>query len=151
MRKFKVLKLPNVSENASPIYYKRKRYTNVLFHKIFLPKKWGWARRAHASAKRLPPFFGKTFCWKEHLCTVCVCKKWDWRFLKHLAVLTLWICACLSIFSLQKDSIRIFWTFIDSKKVNPCFFCSCVLLQKNVSVFRFWVWKRRNCSCLSLF
>ena len=94
-------------------------------------KRWGWARRAHASAKRLPPFFGKTFYWKELLCTICVCKKWEWRFLKHLSVLTLWICACLSIFSLQKDWIRIFWTFIDSKKVNPCFFCSCVLLQKN--------------------
>ena len=102
------------------------------------------ARRAQASAKRLPPFFGKTFYWKELLCTVCVCKKWDWRFLKHLAVLTLWICACLSIFSLQKDWIRIFWTFIDSKKVNPCFFCSCVLLQKSLSVFRFWVWKKNE-------
>ena len=85
-------------------------------------KRWGWAQGAHASAKRLTPFFGKTFCWKEHLCTVSVCKKWDWRFLKHLAVLTVWICACLSIFSWQKDWIRIFWTFIDSKKVNPCFF-----------------------------
>ena len=53
MRKFKVLKLPNVSESASPIYYKRKRYTNVLFHKIFFPKNGGkrfalaWAPRAH--------------------------------------------------------------------------------------------------------
>ena len=30
----------------------------------------------------------KTFYGKEHLCNVCVCKKWDWCFLKHLAVLT---------------------------------------------------------------
>ena len=114
-------------------------------------KKQGWARRAHASAKRLPPFFGKTFYWKELLCTICVCKKWEWRFLKHLAVLTLWICACLSIFSLQKDWIRIFWTFIDSKKVNPCFFLLARSSATNVSVYRFWVWKRWSSSCLSLF
>ena len=151
MHKFKVLKLQNVSESASPIFYNRKRYTKVLFNKMFFPKNGGkrfalaWALWTH------PHFLGKTFCWKEHLCAVCVCKKWDWRFLKHLAVLTLWICACLSIFSLQKDWIRIFWTFIDSKKVNPCFFCSCVLLQKNVSVFRFWVCERWSSSCLSSF
>ena len=69
-----------------------------------------------------PHSLEKTLYRKEHLCNVCFFKKWNWRFLKHLAVLTLWICACLSIFSLQKDWIRIFWTFIDSKKVNPCFF-----------------------------
>ena len=133
MHKCKMLKLPNVSKIVNPIFYKSKQYTKVLFNKMFFfPKNGGkrfalaWALRAH------PHFLEKTFYWKELLCTVCVCKKWDWRFLKHLAVLTLWICACLSIFSLQKDWIRIFWTFIDSKKVNPCFFCSCVLLQKKM-------------------
>ena len=40
-------------------FYKRKRYTKVLFNKMFFPKIGKWARRAHASAKRLPPFFGK--------------------------------------------------------------------------------------------
>ena len=43
-------------------FYKHKRCTSVLFNKMFFQKKWGWAQRAHASAKRLPPFFGKTFC-----------------------------------------------------------------------------------------
>ena len=53
MHRFKVLKLPNVSESASPIFYKRKRYTKVLFNKMFFPKNGGkrfalaWALRAH--------------------------------------------------------------------------------------------------------
>ena len=106
MRKFKVLKLQNVSESASPIYYKRKRYTNVLFHKIFFPKNGGGPGGPTQAQSACPHSLEKTFCWKEHLCTICVCKKWDWRFLKHLAILTLWICACLSIFSLQKYWIR---------------------------------------------
>ena len=50
---------PNVSKNGSPIFYKRNRFTKVLFNKDAFSKKWGWARRAHASAKRLPPFLGK--------------------------------------------------------------------------------------------
>ena len=130
MHKFKMLKLPNVSESTSPIFYKRKRYTNVLFHKMFFPKNGGKCFALAWALWAQPHFLRKTFCWKEHLCAVCVCKKCYWRFLKHLAVLTHWICACMSIVSLQKDWIRIFWTFIDSKKVNPCIFCSCVLLQK---------------------
>ena len=59
MHKCKMLKLPNVSRSASPIFYKRKRYTKVLFNKMFFSKKWGSVRRGHASAKRLPPFFEK--------------------------------------------------------------------------------------------
>ena len=120
-------------QKAPVPFFTNANGTQMFFSTKCFPKKWGWARRTHASAKRLPPFFGeKTFYWKELLCTLCVCKKWYWRFLKHLAVLTFCICACLSICSLQKDWIRIFWTFIDSKKVNPCFFCSCVLLQKKM-------------------
>ena len=38
MHKCKVLKLTNVSESAIPIFYKRKRYTKVLFNKIFFQK-----------------------------------------------------------------------------------------------------------------
>ena len=114
-------------------------------------KKWGWAQRAHASAKRLPPFFGKkTFYWKELLCTVWICKKWDWRFLKHLAVLTFCICACLSICSLQKNWIRIFCTFIPIpkewiraffaraffwKKLHPCFWSFFKLVKNPIHVF----------------
>ena len=114
-----VSQMPQKSDSA--IFYKRKRCTTFFFNRIF-SKKWGQALCACVGPPGPPPFFGKTFYWKELLCTVCVYRKWEWRFLKHLAVLTLWICACLSIFSLQKDWIRIFWTFIDSKKVNPCFF-----------------------------
>ena len=122
MHRFKVLKLPNVSESAIPIFYKRKRYTKLLFNKMFFPKDGGGPGGPTQAESACPHFLKKIFYGKEHLCNVCVCNKWDWRFLKHLAVLTLWICACLSIFSLQKDWIRIFWTFIDSKKVNPYFF-----------------------------
>ena len=137
MHKFKLLKLPNVSESASPAFYKRKHYTKVLFHKMFFPKNGGkrfalaWALRAH------PRFLEKTFHGKEHLRNVCVCKKWDWCFLKHFAVLTFWICACLSIFRLQKDRIRIFWTFIDSKKVNPRFFFARAFCKKMYPCFDF--------------
>ena len=113
-----------------PFFTNAQTVHKCSFQQNVFPKNGGkrfalaWTLRAH------PHFLEKIFYGKEHLCNVCVCNKWDWRFLKHLAVLTLWICACLSIFSLQKDWIRIFWTFIDSKKVNPCFFCSYVLLQK---------------------
>ena len=121
-------------QKAPAPFFTNANGTQMFFSTKCFSKEWGQALCACVGPLGPPPFFGKIFCWKEHLCTVCVCKKWDWRFLKHLAVLTLWICACLSIFSLQKDWIRIFWTFIDSKKVNPCFFCSCVLLQKNIII-----------------
>ena len=58
-------------------------------HKCSFPKNGGkrfalaWALRAH------PHFLEKMFYGKEPLCKVCVCKKWEWRFPKHLAVLTL--------------------------------------------------------------
>ena len=107
---------------------------------VFFPKNGGGPGGPTQAQSACPHFLEKIFG-KEHLCNVCVCKKWDWRFLKHLAVLTVWICACLSIFSLQKDWIRIFWTFIDSKKVNPCFFCSCVLLQKELNPWFFSIFK----------
>ena len=42
----------------SAIFNKRKRYTTIFLIEFF-SKKWGWARGAHASAKRLPPFFAK--------------------------------------------------------------------------------------------
>ena len=68
MRKFKVLKLPNVSESAGPIYYKRKRYTNVLFHKIFFPKNGGGpggptqAQSACPHSLEKKHFIEKNFC-----------------------------------------------------------------------------------------
>ena len=129
MRKFKVLKLPNVSESAGPIYYKRKRYTNVLFHKMFFQKNGGGPGGPTQAQSACPHFWEKHFDWKELLCTVCVCKEWDCRFW-NILLTTIWICASLSIFSLQKDGIHVMWTLIASKKVNPCSFCACVLLQK---------------------
>ena len=68
MHRFKVLKLPNVSESASLIFYKRKRYTNVLVNKMFFPKNGGkrfalaWALWAH------PHFLEKDFVEKN----ICV-------------------------------------------------------------------------------
>ena len=99
-----------------------------------------WALRAH------PHFLEKTFYWKELLCTVCVCKKWYWRFLKHLAVLTFCICACLSICSLQKDWIRIFCTFIDSKRVDPCFFSRAFFWKNYIHAFEVFLslWKIKS-------
>ena len=136
MRKFKVLKLPNVSESASPIYYKRKRYTNVLFHKIFFPKNGGGPGGPTQAQSACPHSLEKkTFYWKELLCTVWICKKWDWRFLKHLAVLTFCICACLSICSLQKNWIRIFCTFIPiPKEWIRAFFARAFFWQKITSM-----------------
>ena len=51
-----VSQMPQKSDSV--IFYKRKRYTTVFLIE-FISEKWGWARRAYASAKRLPPFFGK--------------------------------------------------------------------------------------------
>ena len=67
MHKFKVLKLPNVSESASPIFYKLKRYTKVLFNKMFFPKNGGkrfalaWALRTHPHLLE-KHFIEKNFC-----------------------------------------------------------------------------------------
>ena len=45
------------------------------------------------SIKTLAPIsWKKHFYWKELLCTVCVCKKWDCRFLRHLACHNLNLC-----------------------------------------------------------
>ena len=106
--------------------------------KCFFSKEWGQALCACVGPPGPPPFFEKkTFYWKELLCTVWICKKWDWRFLKHLAVLTFCICACLSICSLQKKiefvSFALSYRFQKSgsvpfllvrssdKKMYPCF------------------------------
>ena len=103
MRKFKVLKLPNVSESASPIFYKRKRYTNVLFNKIFFPKNGGkrfalaWALRAH-------PHFRKKLLLKKLLRIVCVCKKWPCRFFEAFDLP-------------QYEYVRV-WAFLACKKIE---------------------------------
>ena len=143
--KLKMLRDAQIQIVVSKMFQKRQSHSlqtqtvhkSSFQSKCFFPKNGGGPGGPTQAQSACPHSLEKTFYGKEHLCNVCVCKKWDWRFLKHLAVLTLWICACLSIFSLQKDWIRIFWTFIDSKKVNPCFFCSCVLLQKMYPCFDF--------------
>ena len=124
-------------QNAPFPFLTNANSTQKFFSIKCFSKKLGWAQRAHASAKRLPSFLEKALYWKQLLCNICICKKWEWRFLKHLAVLTLWICECLSIFSLQKYWIRIFWTFIDSKKVNPSFFALAFFCKKMYPCFDF--------------
>ena len=66
MHKCKMLKLPNVSRSASPIFYKRKRYIKVLFNKMFFFfKEWGQALRACVGPPGSPPFFGKNILLKR--------------------------------------------------------------------------------------
>ena len=65
MHKFKVLKLPNVPESASPIFYKRKRYTNVLFNKMFFPKNGGKRFALAWPSGPTPIFWKKTFLLKR--------------------------------------------------------------------------------------
>ena len=65
MRKFKVLKLPNVSESVSPIFYKRKRYTNVLFHKMFFPKNGGGPGGPTQAQSACPYSLEKKVLWKR--------------------------------------------------------------------------------------
>ena len=93
MHRFKVLKLPNVSKSASPIFYKRKRYTNVLFNKMFFPKNGGkrfalaWALRAHPPFLVKNIFIEKSFCEPFASVKKCVC-----RFLRRLACHNLNLC-----------------------------------------------------------
>ena len=83
----------NVSKNGSPIFYKRKRYTKVLFNINVFSKKWGQALCACMGPPGPTPFFWKKhFYWKELLCSVCVCKKLDCRFWRHLACNNLNLC-----------------------------------------------------------
>ena len=78
--------------------------------------------RARASAKRLPPFFGKTFYWKELLCAVCVCKKWHCRFFEKFASPQYESVRVWAFLVCKKIEIRVMWTFTASKKENPCSF-----------------------------
>ena len=67
MHKFKVLKLPNVSESAIPIFYKRKRYTKVLFNKMFFPR-MGVGPGGPRKRKALAPIL-----WKKHFMEKNIC------------------------------------------------------------------------------
>ena len=49
----------NVSKNGSPIFYKRKRYTKVLFNKNIFSKKWGQALCACVGPPGPHPFLEK--------------------------------------------------------------------------------------------
>ena len=63
MHKFKVLKLTNVSESAIPIFYKRKRYTKVLFNKMFF-QKMGVGPEGPRKRKALAPILWKNILLK---------------------------------------------------------------------------------------
>ena len=63
MHKFKVLKLTNVSESAIPIFYKRKRYTKVLFNKMFF-QKMGVGPEGPRKRKALDPILWKNILLK---------------------------------------------------------------------------------------
>ena len=66
MHKFKVLKLPNVSESAIPIFYKRKRYTKVLFNKMFFPKNGGGPEGPTQAQSACPHFLDTNSIKKKH-------------------------------------------------------------------------------------
>ena len=67
MHRFKVVKLPNVSESASPIFYKRKRYTNVLFNKMFF-QKMGVGPEGSRKRKALTPIFLEKHFVEKNIC-----------------------------------------------------------------------------------
>ena len=93
MHKFKMLKLPNVSESTSPIFNKRKRYTNVLFHKMFFPKNGGVPGGPTQAQSACPHFLEKNIFIEKSFCEPfasvkkCVC-----RFLRRLACHNLNLC-----------------------------------------------------------
>ena len=105
---------PRKRKALAPIFWLSKFAKNkilVFFYNL----------RAHASAKRLPPFFGKNSI-KKLLCIVCVCKKWHCRFfeafdLPHYESVRVW-----AFLVCKKIEIRVMWTFTASKKENPCSF-----------------------------
>ena len=57
MHKCKILKLLNNSRSASPIFYKRKRYTKVLFNKMFFPEMGASASRLRGPSGPTPIFW----------------------------------------------------------------------------------------------
>ena len=79
-----------------------------------------WIQKKNANTSAI--FWKKTFHGKEHLCNVCVCKKWHCRFFeafdlpKYESVRVWAFLACKNI------EIRVMWTFTASKKENPCLF-----------------------------
>ena len=109
-------------------------------------KKWGWARRAHASAKRLPPLFGKKFYLKKLLCIVCVCKKWHCRFFEAFDLPQYESVRVWAFLACKKIEIRVMWTFTVSKKENPCSFLRVRSSAKKIafvfrSIFKLWKYK----------
>ena len=62
-----MLKLTNVSESAIPIFYKRKRYTKVLFNKIFF-QKMGVGLKGPRKRKALAPISWKNIFIEKNFC-----------------------------------------------------------------------------------
>ena len=130
MHKFKVLKLPNVSESAIPIFYKRKRYTKVLFNKMFFPKNGGkrfalaWALRAH------PHFFGKNSIKKTVVYRLRFVKNGTVAFLRHLTYHNMNMCVS-EHFQLAKrlKFVSCELSQLPKKRIRV-HFCACVLLPK---------------------
>ena len=96
-------KIVPITEKPPVPFFTNANVTQMFFSmKCFFQKTGASALRLRGHLGPTPVFWKKTFHGKEYLCNVCVCKKWDWWFLKNLAVLIFWICACLSIFRLTK-------------------------------------------------
>ena len=112
----------NVSKNGSPIFYKRKRYTKVLFNKMFFPKN-GSKRFALAWALRAHPHFSEKNSIKKNCCVSFeVCKKWHCRFFEASDLLQYEYVRAWAFLACKKIEIRVMWTFTASKKENPCSF-----------------------------
>ena len=121
----------NVSKNGSPIFYKRKRYTNVLFNKNVFPRNGGkrfalaWALRAH-------PHFLEKILLKKLLCIVRVCKKWHCRFFEAFELPQYECVRVWAFLVCKKIEIRVMWTITASKKENPCSFLRARSLKKKI-------------------
>ena len=123
-----VSQMPRKSDSA--IFYKRKRCTTVFFNRIFF-KKWVWARRAHASAKRLPPFFAKHSIRKNCCASFPFVKNVTVSFLRHLTYHIM----NLSVSEYFQFAKRLKFVLCElsqlPKKKNPCSFLRARSSEKN--------------------
>ena len=131
-------------QKAPVPFFTNANGTQMFFTTKCFPKKWGQALCACVGPLAHPHFLEENIFIEKNFSVPFAFVKNGTAVFWDIWLTKIWICVCLSIFSLQKDWIRVMRTFIASKKVNPWLFCACVLLQKIAFVSKAFLHMKRK-------